>query len=283
VSRALRSSFEALDGCRVHCVSGGSGPPVLLVHGIGVSGTYMLPLARLLVDSCSVLVPDLPGSGKSSRPRRPFSVDEQAAVLGDLLRVRGVQRPVVVANSFGCQVVTALAVAQPETLGPLVLIGPTVDPARRSSRGQLFSALRALGREPEAVVADSVRRAGPRDALGFAATARVVLDDRIEERLPLVAAPTVVVVGERDAFVDAAWAHRASELLPRGRLVLVEGEPHAVHCTRPELVRALVQELLVEEPDHRGGELGPRLEHGDVPALEREQLGVGEQALPLGR
>ena len=277
----LRSSFHELDGCRVHCVSGGQGPSVLLVHGYGVSGAYMLPLAEALSQSFSVLIPDLPGSGKSDRPADTLGIGELAALLGQLVEVLNIATPITVANSFGCQIVTALAVDRPDCLGPLVLVGPTVDPTRRSGRRQLFSALRALTREPESVVLESVRRTTAHDAFRLAATARVILTDRIEERLPSIRQPAVVVVGERDAFVDGAWGRRVTDLLPYGRLVVVPGEPHAVHFTRPKLIADLVAALHIEERKDRRHELGGSLEHRHMTAAEEHEPGLWNEPLPL--
>ena len=49
----------------------GDGPPVVLVHGYGVSSAYLLPLARALAGRCAVYVPDLPGHGRSEDPETP--------------------------------------------------------------------------------------------------------------------------------------------------------------------------------------------------------------------
>jgi pimeloyl-ACP methyl ester carboxylesterase len=277
----MRSSFVEIGGHRLHCVRTGAGPTVVLLHGYGVSGAYMLPLARVLSRSFDVLVPDLPGCGKSSRPRRVLGVPELGALLGDLLEALDVTAPTVVANSFGCQVATALAAGRPERVGSLVLIGPTVDPKRRSGRHQLLSAVRALTSEPESLVIEGVRGTKPHSAVDLIATARVILADRIEDRLPLVAQRSVVVVGERDAFVDAAWGRRAADLLQEGRLVLVPGAPHAVHYTDPELIAGLVRDLAVEEGSHRTGELVGSLEHRHVSAVEEHKPGLRNQPLPL--
>jgi len=276
-----RSSFFEVDGHRLHCVSTGAGEPVLLLHGYGVSGAYMLPLARVLSRSFRVLVPDLPGCGKSGRAGKVLGVGELAALVGNLLAKLEVVAPTIVANSFGCQIATALAVERPESVGPLVLIGPTVDPKRRSGRRQLLSAVRALTSEPESLVIEGVRGTKPHSAFDLIATARVILADRIEDRLPLVAQQSVVVVGERDAFVDAAWGRQAADLLPDGRLVMVPGAPHAVHYTDPQLIADLVCELGVQETSHRSGELVGSLEHRHVPAVEEHESSLRNQPLPL--
>ncbi len=268
-------------GARMHARVLGHGSPVVLLHGYGVSGTYMLPLARRLSAHYRVLVPELPGHGRSEPRPGLRSVGELAAAFGEWLEAAELEGPAVVANSLGCQVVTELAVREPARVGPLVLVGPTVDPARRRGRHQLFAALRDSAREPLKLVAIAAA-----DDLGVGmrrlfTTARAALDDRIEERLPLVEQPTVVVRGGADEFVSPAWAEQVASLLPDGRLVVVPGEPHAVHFTRPAAVARIVRELLAQEGLDVLGDRARLLQHRHVPARQQLQPRMGHEALPL--
>ena len=275
----MKSVWSDVPGSRMHALLVGEGAPVVLVHGFGVSGAYMLPLARALAASFSAFVPDLPGQGKSTQLLGEVSISQLAVALGAWVEAEGLTRPLFVANSMGCQVVTELAARRPSQVGPMVLIGPTVDPARRAARHQLVSALRASAREPFALMALAARddlSAGIRVLLS---TSRAVLADRIEDRLPRIQQPTVVVYGDKDSFVDQEWAERVATLLPRGRLRIVAGEPHAVHYTRPELIAGLVGELVIEEGQHASRELRRRLEHGNVSATKVRQPDV-DHCLP---
>lgn len=272
-----------VEGAPTYAVALGDGPPVVLLHGYGVSGSYMLPLARVLAESFTAYVPDLPGQGRSAPRAEAKGMRGLAAALGDWMEAAGLAQPPVIANSMGCQIVTLLAAEQPERVGPMVLIGPTVDPARRRGRHQLFAALRDSAREPWALLVRAARddaAVGPRALLS---TAREVLADRVEDRLPRIPQPTAVVRGGEDPFVGPEWAERAALLLPRGRLFSVAGEPHAVHYTRPDLIAEIVAELLVEEREHEGRDLSGRLEHRNVPARQSNEPGVREHPLPLLR
>jgi pimeloyl-ACP methyl ester carboxylesterase len=270
-----RTIWNNVAGSRMHAVVVGNGPPVVLVHGYGVSGTYMLPLARALAPSYSAFVPDLPGQGRSEQLRGKVSLGSLADALGDWIEANALGRPTLVANSMGCQIVTELAVRRPAEAGSLVLIGPTVDPARRAARHQLFGALRDGAREPLSLVAIAARDDAAVGLRALLATARVVLADRIEDRLPLIEQPTVVVRGEEDGFISRAWAERVATLLPRGRLVPIAGEAHAVHYTRPDLVAGIISELSLEERADALGQFPRSLEHRDVPAGEALQPRVG--------
>jgi 2-hydroxy-6-oxonona-2,4-dienedioate hydrolase len=279
--RGVTSRRISVDGLGVHTWMAGEGPPVVLVHGLGVSGRYMLPLAQSLAERWSVLAPDLPGYGRSQKPPAPLGISELASALAGCLDALGLERAAFVANSMGCQVLTELAVRFPERVGPLALIGPTVDPKLRVARRQLLGGLRDSAREPLSLltlVAHDQSRMGVRALL---ATMRSALADHIEQRLPLIEQPTLVLRGERDGFVSAEWGEQVAALLPRARLVVVPREPHAVHYTRPDLVAAVVARLLFEEGEQAASKLVRGLPHRHVSAWEKYEPGVAQGALPL--
>jgi 2-hydroxy-6-oxonona-2,4-dienedioate hydrolase len=278
---AATSRRIAVDGLGVHTWVAGRGQPVVLVHGYGVSGRYMLPLAGALAESFSVYTLDLPGFGRSDKPPAPLGIDGLAVALASSLDALGLERPVFVANSLGCQIVTELAVRRPERVGPLALIGPTVDPEQRKARRQVFNGLRDAAREPLSLLAVAARDDAVCGGRTLLATARSALADRIEERLPLIEQPTLVLRGEKDGFVGAGWAEQVAGLLPSGRLVVVPDEPHAVHYTRPELVADIVRDLLLEESEQARGELVGSFPHRDVPAWEPDEPRPRQSPMPL--
>ena len=127
-----RFSFVEVLGLRIYVREAGAGEPVLLLHGLGVSGRYFVPLASVLAARRHVIVPDLPGWGRSERPSRPLGLGGAADVLCELLRRRGRGAVSIVANSFGCQVALMLAQRRPELVGGRSPQKSTVDPRYRS-------------------------------------------------------------------------------------------------------------------------------------------------------
>jgi pimeloyl-ACP methyl ester carboxylesterase len=235
----LRSVWTRVDGLRVHARASAwatqrDAPTAVLVHGFVVASAYMLPTARRLHPRWRVFAPDLPGFGASDHPGSPCTVHGLAEALAEWMRLRRLRGVTLLGNSLGCQVVVELAVRFPELVGELVLVGPTVDPAARTVARQLGRLLRDVPLERPGLLPIHVRdwiRAGPRQILG---ALHAAVDDRIEQKLPLVRAPALVVVGERDPLVPRPWAEQATALLPRGRLVVVPGASHAVNYSAPE-------------------------------------------------
>jgi pimeloyl-ACP methyl ester carboxylesterase len=229
-------------------------PPVVLVHGLGVSSRYMVPTARCLAPHFPTLAPDLPGFGRSQRPDRVLDVPGLADALAGWMRARALPPAVLLANSLGCQVAVDLALRHPDLVGWLLLAGPTGDPAVRGLPHYAWRLLRDFPRESPTLVLVEIwdyLRAGPQRVIG---TAQAMLRDSVVAKLPLVRQPTVVVRGERDPICPQAWAEEAVRRLPRGRLVVVPGAAHVVNYSAP---RVLLREVcaLVEAappPAHTG-------------------------------
>ena len=84
--------------------------PVILVHGLGMSSRYMIPLAQHLAPHVRVYAPDLPGFGSSDKPREVLTVRELADALAAWMRAIGVERAVFIGNSLGCEVLVELRI-----------------------------------------------------------------------------------------------------------------------------------------------------------------------------
>jgi len=242
----LRSEHALIGGLRVHWRTGGAGEPLVLVHGIGVSGRYLLPTAARLTDGFRVYVPDLPGSGRSEKPSRPLGVRGAARALAAWLDATGIDKASFLGNSMGCQILIDLAAAAPERVQALVLVGPTVDSEARSFTRQAWRLFVDMFREPPSlirIVASDYVVYGPRR---FMATAGSVLADRPEDKARRVQAPTLIVRGERDALVPQRFAAELMARFADGQLAVVPGAPHAVNYAEPLALARLTSSFLSE-------------------------------------
>lgn len=215
-------------------------PPVVLVHGFVISHRYMMPLAEQLAGGFRVLLPDLPGFGRSSKPHDALDIDELADVLAAWMPAVGVERAHVVGNSMGCQVAMALAQWHPARVDRLALLGPTTDAAARTvPRQAMRLALDVLVERPSLPwlhVPDYVR-CGPRR---ITQTLRHLMADAIERRAPHVRAPTLVLRGERDFLVSEAFARDLAARLPAGEYARLSRSPHAGNYSSPAVAGSAI-------------------------------------------
>lgn len=239
----LQSQWTRVGPLMLHCKTGvdpapAGRLPLVCVHGLLVSGRYMLAAAVRLAPAHPVYALDLPGYGRSSKPPAAwpgYTLSELSRVLHDWLDARGLARVGLIANSFGCQIATAFARRYPGRAACLVLVGPTVDARRRSLGPQAARLALDAPREPlrryvRILVPDLVEIGVPRAVR----LAGVALRDRIEERLPAVGVPTLVIRGGRDPLVPQEWAEAVVALLPQGHLVTIPGSGHVVHFAAPD-------------------------------------------------
>ncbi|CAN5822709.1 hypothetical protein BH20CHL1_BH20CHL1_01950 [soil metagenome] len=225
-------------------------PSVVLVHGLVVSSLYLVPTGELLAPHFNVYIPDLPGFGKSEKPPNVYTVEQLADWLIAWMDAIGLERPAFLANSMGCQVIVEAAVRHPERVRNIVLSGPVVDPRARKPLVQVMRALRVYFYEKPSLIrihAIDYARLGLR---GFVRCMQSMLEYRIEEKLPFLNDPVLVVRGEHDFIVPQRWAEEVAALLPQGHLIVLKGAAHTTNYSTPrKLVRACRAFLLYAD-DH---------------------------------
>ncbi len=126
--------FITIDGVRLHYLERGSGPPIVLLHGLGALTNEMT--ASGIIDPLAadhrVIVFDRPGFGYSERPRgRIWTPAAQAALLRDALDTLRIQRPVIVGHSWGTMVALEMALSDPDATAGLVLLAGYYFPTLR--------------------------------------------------------------------------------------------------------------------------------------------------------
>jgi 2-hydroxy-6-oxonona-2,4-dienedioate hydrolase len=224
--------------------------PLVLVHGWGVSSRYMVPALERLGGARRAYAPDLPGHGRSPRPRRALDVPALADLLLAWMDAMRLERAALLGNSMGCQVVVDLASRHPERVDRLVLIGPTLDDRPGASVRHLLRLLADIPFERPSLVPVVVwdyLRMGPRL---LTQEVRHMFADAELEKMSRVDAPALVVRGEHDTVAPRAWAERVARTLPQAELREVPRWGHAVHFSAPDELATLVETFLESRSMH---------------------------------
>lgn len=218
----------------------GTGRQFVLVHGIGVASRYYTRLARMLTPAGGVHVLELPGFGGAPRPEGPPSVEEHAALLNAYVASAGLEQPVPVGHSMGVQIVVEAALQEPRLYPCVVGIGGVVDPSARTAWRQAARLGLDTLREPPlanyAVLRDYART-GPRYYLK---SLPIMLGYRLEEALPRLRVPLLLLRGTRDPIATQPWAEQMQRLAPDARLVTVDGAAHVAMYSHPHEVAAAI-------------------------------------------
>jgi len=226
-----------VDGRSIHCRRsvGGSGVPLVHIHGFGISGAYLMPTARLLAGRWVNVVPDLPGYGLSERRDRVLDIPALAGALLAVLDALDLDQAVLVGNSMGCPIGLEVAHEAPARVRSLVLVSP-------AGGVQNQPLPRALGQLALDVVRESPRMAPVAlpDYLRFGPVNGLRLFRELTlfpslERLLHTPVPTLAVLGGRDPLMPSpSRVREVGRLAPHYVAVaLVERAAHAVNFSHP--------------------------------------------------
>jgi 2-succinyl-6-hydroxy-2,4-cyclohexadiene-1-carboxylate synthase len=234
-------------------------PTIVLLHGFTQTGRSWDPTIAALGERYRALAPDIRGHG-SAAGARPVDV---AAVRADVLDVAP-ERFALAGYSMGGRIALSIALSAPERVSRLTLLGASPGLSGDEERGARRTADEALARriegegieafaagwsslplfagQPAAVAAFADAERRRQDPAGLAAALRGLGTGVMEplwDRLPELAMPVTLIVGERDAKFRAI-AERMGAALPGARLHVAPGAGHAVHLEAPEAVAALL-------------------------------------------
>jgi pimeloyl-ACP methyl ester carboxylesterase len=128
VEKALppRGQFIDISGARIHYLDKGSGPPIVILHGLGGQmGNFTYALLERLTGASRVILVDRPGSGYSRRaPGGTGRLTEQASIIAEFIRKLDLQQPLLVGHSLGGAVALGVALDHPQVIRGLALVAP---------------------------------------------------------------------------------------------------------------------------------------------------------------
>jgi 2-hydroxy-6-oxonona-2,4-dienedioate hydrolase len=240
---ALTSHWVSVNGCRIHYRAAGRGVhPIVLVHGLTVSGDYLLPTAAELQNDFRVYVPDLPGFGASEKPRQVLDIAGMAETLKVWMDAIGLIEPAyLLGNSLGCHTIAVLAARYPERVAGTILVSPVGDPGGRNTLRLMLRGLNDFLREPPslwAVMFKDFLKAGVRRT---ALTLRALQRCQLDPWLPHVNVPALVLGGGRDRIVPKWWIDQVGALLPVSQVAVIREAGHVPNFSHPGQLAALVR------------------------------------------
>jgi len=249
----------------IHVEEHGSGPPLVLVHGLGGTGAAIWKKqVPELAREYRVVAFDLRGSGRSEVTPGPYAIDLHVRDLDDLLGQLDLDRAALAGHSMGGSIVLRYAADRPERVAAAVVVGgPATFP--NAVRAGLRARADTVEAEGMAAVAETVatngmapgfRDANPEelrayvalllanDVRGYAAQCRGLAELDLEGDLPRIAAPVLLVGGDVDAVVPPGANERSAASVPSCELHVLEGCGHIIPWEKPAELVALVRPFL---------------------------------------
>jgi pimeloyl-ACP methyl ester carboxylesterase len=270
LARGFHSSYVRVGPNRVHTMTGGKGPPLLLIHGLATRGEDYALIMPALAKHHLLYVPDLLGFGATDRPNIAYSVSDEAEMIRGYLDAMHVERCDVMAASMGGWIALKFAADHPERVRRLVLVDsagfpfPTTmtESTWTPSNAAEMRALIALQTDrvtwiPGFVMRDLLRQ--NRDhawILRRAFRSMMTGRDLMQGRVQRVTMPVLLVWGMRDRIVPLAIGEKMQRELPNAKLVAFPGCGHlaVVECrdrVLPEVEKFLSSVIPTERSEWR--------------------------------
>ena len=231
----------------------GSGPPIVLIPGLGGGAELLGPLARSLAATHRVYTYQLRGENDCFVLRHPFDLDDLVEDLAELLDALRLESPTLMGVSFGGIIALKFAIRYPYRLDRLVVqgvgaryergliqqIASTVLsrfplPADSPFVNQFFNLLFGGRQKHDALFEFVTRQIWQTDQSVMAHRFRLVEGLDIEDDLRRIKAPTLVFAGDRDVLVSRQSLARLCEGIPDAHLMRLPSCGHLAFVTKPE-------------------------------------------------
>jgi len=278
-SDPLRPRFVRIHGHNVAYRMAGSGPALVLIHGIAGSSATWSRVVPKLAEHYTVIAPDMLGHGESAKPRGDYSLGAYACGVRDLLGMLEIDRATLVGHSLGGGVAMQFAYQFPDMCERLVLVasgglGKEVSPLLRlltvpgseyvlplvltrhlhSALARVADVVGRTGLRPDPILTEIgesyTRLTDPRAQRAFIHTIRAVIDvagQRVSARDRLYLAeevPSLIVWGDRDGVIPVEHAFAAHELMPGSRLHIVHDAGHFLPSEHAEELLSVMEDFL---------------------------------------
>ncbi len=254
-----------IDGIDIAYERLGSGPPLLLLTGLGGVGRAGGSHIERFAADFTTIVPDHRGTGASAKPTTGYTIDALAADMAGLVRRLGLGPSHVVGSSTGGAIAQVMALDHPDTVASIALVSSWAGPDpyfsnqfavrksilleqgvtayARSSSLFLFAPSFAAA-HPASVEAWIARAtAHPGDPEIMSRRIEMILAHDERDRLARISVPTLVIVGDEDICTPPHASRELAESIPGARLEVLPGG-HLIYLERPETFAAVISDFL---------------------------------------
>jgi len=249
----VQDKYATVFGAKLHYLEAGSGPAVILVHGLGGDASNWAPTIGPLSQKYRVIVPDQIGFGKSDKPLINYRVGTLVDFLDGFYKELKLDRASLVGNSLGGWTVAAFAIAHPEKVDRLVLVDAAgfavtgdLDPKvlnglNPSTRDAVKQMLPLVFHNTQMFASDAAidsffaRRVGAGDGYTIQRFIDSIIrgEDVLDKKLGSVKAPTLVLWGREDGLTPLAMGERFKKQINGSQLFIIEKCGHV-----PQLEKA---------------------------------------------
>jgi 3-oxoadipate enol-lactonase len=256
-----------VSGTKIFYEISGDGPPILFVHGLGGTSNLWHGQRVGMAKYFKVITVDLPGSGRSAKTAREYSMEQWAAQIAGLADTIGLEKFVLVGHSMTTVLAQQFAAKYGGRLKALVLCGPLTELAPPAKEvftkraetverdgmiavvdGILTGALTSAAREGgNAALAGLYREVLLlNDPVHYAGHIRALIAGSAKSDQPHITVPTLILVGDQDGVTPLSLCQPIQQAIKHCRIRIIPGTAHLTMLERPAEFNAALIEFLAE-------------------------------------
>lgn len=250
----IRDKETLVNNLRINYKMAGEGKPLLILHGWGRGSDSWIQVQEILAEKkYKVIVPDLPGFGKSQAPATAWTVDDYATWLNDFIVPLNLEKIFLLGHSFGGRIAIKFAIKFPEKISKLILYEAAGIKHKKvlsqiiintfAKIGNKFSFFPFYSTLEKAFYKFVVRKQDYLRSKGIMKeTFKKVISQDLTPFLPLISVPTVIIWGEKDKITPLSDAYLMKEKIIYSEIKIIPALGHGFHHEAPEnLTNTVVQ------------------------------------------
>lgn len=251
-------------GAKIHYIEAGSGPVVVLLHGLGGNTTNWAFNIPALAQKYRVIVPDQIGFGKSDKPLINYRITTYVDFLDAFLKELKIERASFVGNSMGGWVAASYALAHPEKVERIVLVDAAgfsfvpgfdtselikLNPSTREGMKELVSRIfynKIIFMSDAFIDSSMVARINAGDGHTIRSITESIIrrEDFLDNRLSAIKHPTLIIWGREDGLLPLADGERFKKEIPNSQLIIFEQCGHVPQVEKAADFNAAVLKFL---------------------------------------
>ncbi|MDT5063152.1 MAG: hypothetical protein QOH63_3611 [Acidobacteriota bacterium] len=255
-------------GVKIHYVEAGSGPVVVLLHGLGGNTTNWAFNIAPIAQKYRVIVPDQIGFGQSDKPLINYRINTYVDFLDAFLKGLKIERASLVGNSMGGWVAAAYTIAHPEKVERLVLVDAAgfsfapgfdtgqlikLNPSTREGMKELVSRVfynKLIFMSDAFIDASMAARINAGDGHTIRSITESIIrrEDFLDNRLAAIKQPTLVIWGREDGLLPLADGQRFQKEISNSQLVVFDQCGHVPQIEKAANFNTALLKFLAAQP-----------------------------------
>lgn len=235
-----------INGLKINYRIIGEGRPFLILHGWGSNSEKWQKIGELLAQNgIKVIIPDLPGFGKSDKPLKAWNLDDYCNFIEEFVKFLNLEKFYLLGHSFGGALAVKCSLKFPEKINKLFLVGAACI-RKKTVKVRLLRVISKLFNHPPLFIKKVFYRKS--DYLSVEGVMKEtylkIIEEDLTDILSQVQIPTIIIWGKKDNTTPIKHAYLIRSKINNSKLEIIPNISHSPHLESPEKLAEIITKFL---------------------------------------